>query len=193
MIYLVGVDHRAQRKKREDEMTDCQREFESVVESAMQSIQLGLLAEEDHPDFLSRDGKDSILLEIATVHGIGDRHQFIDANDAERERIGYRSQFGFGRDRVPAMAHEIMHQFPKREKFWLSKLQNALHGDVLFVCGWGHIESFTALLAKAEVGYSIRADKIGACQSELEFYDEVRRHIKDNLAWLDNPNCFCSR
>jgi len=62
MIYLVGVDHRAQRKKREDEMTDCQREFESVVESAMQSIQLGLLAEEDHPDFLSRDEKDSILL-----------------------------------------------------------------------------------------------------------------------------------
>ena len=193
MIYLVGVDHRAQRKKREDDFTDCQREFQAVVESGVQSIQAGLVAEEDHPDFLSRDGKDSILLEIATVHGIGDRHQFIDANDAERERIGYRSQFGFGRDRVPAMAHEIMHHFPKREKFWLSKLQDTLHEDVLFVCGWGHIESFTALLMKAEVGYSVRADKIGADQCELEFYGEVRRYIKDNLAWLDNSKCFCSR
>lgn len=149
MIYLIGADHdRAQRRKRGADLTDCQREFCSLVESAVESVDPGLLAEEDHPDFLSKDNSDSILLGIATAHQIEGRHRFVDPNDAEREEIGYRRQFGFGEDRVPAMAHEIMHHFPKREGFWLGKLQDSLHRDVLFICGWGHIESFGELLAR---------------------------------------------
>jgi len=192
MIYLIGVDHcRAQRKKRGEDMSDCQREFQSVVESAIQSIHPCLLAEEDHPDFLSQDGVDSILLKIATAHGIQDQHRFVDANQAERDEIGYRSQFG--PDRVPLMAHEIMHHFPKREEFWLSKIQNALCENVLFVCGWGHVASLSALLTRKGVSYLVWANKIGAHPSDLEFYNEVSTHIKENPAKFNNPNCFCTR
>jgi len=38
MVYLIGVDHvRAQRKKRGVDLTDCQRMFQSVLESTIQS------------------------------------------------------------------------------------------------------------------------------------------------------------
>jgi len=189
MVYLIGVDHkRAQRKKRGVNLTDCQREFQSVVLSAIQSIDFSLLAEEDHPEFLSRDGADSILIDIAVAHRIESRHRFIDPNDAERESIDYQRLNGPPDVEVQNMAHEIMYQFPKREKFWLRKLQRSLDSNILFVCGWGHIESFTALLAKKRVDYYVLADKIGASQSEIEFVDEVRKYIKDHPKDFNNPH-----
>ncbi len=194
MIYLIGADHKhAQRRKCGEPLTECQLYFRSVVESAIQSVNPGLLAEEDHRDYLSRAGADSILLEIATARQIADRHRLVDPNDAERERIGYRELNGPPYEAVAYRAHEIMHQFPKREEFWLGKLLDYLNGEVLFVCGWGHIESFTALLARKGVSYSILANKIGACPADLEFYDGVRQYIKDNLERFDDPDCFCIR
>jgi len=86
-----------------------------------------------------------------------------------------------------------MHHFPKREEFWLSKIQNALCENVLFVCGWGHVASLSALLTRKCVSYLVWANKIGAHPSDLEFYDEVRTHIKENPAKFNNPNCFCTR
>jgi hypothetical protein len=151
MIHLIGVNHeRAQRKKRGVDLTDCQRQFQSVVESAIHSIHPYLLAEEDHPDFLSGPDvpsekvSDSILLEIAKVHQIEDRHLFADPNQAKRMEIGYRELYGPPYDAVLNSAHQIMHQFPKREEFWFRNLQSSLDGEILFVCGWGHIESFSA-------------------------------------------------
>jgi|CZKF01.1.fsa_nt_gi hypothetical protein len=192
MVYLIGVDHvRAQRRKRGEELTDCQREFQSVVESAIRSIDPCLLAEEDHPEFLSRDGADSILLGIAMAHRIKNRHRFVDPNDTERERIGYRALYGPPYEAVLTSAHEITHQFPKREEFWFGKLQDIIDRDILFVCGWAHIESFSALLTRKEVSFSVWANKIGACLSDLEFDDKVRKHIKDNPEEFNSPKCFC--
>jgi len=185
MIYLIGVNHeRAQRRKHREGLTCCLLKFRSVVESAIQSIHPGLIAEEDHPDFLSRDRADSILLEIATDHGIRDRHRFVDPNQIEREQIGYNPQPGLGPDRVPAMALEIVLHFPKREEFWLRKLRDSLLGDILFVCGWGHLESFSSLLAREGVSVSVLATSIGACCCDLEFDREVRQYIRDNAEWL---------
>jgi len=192
MIYLIGVDHvRAQRRKHGGELTECQREFQSVVESAISSIDPFLLAEEDHPEFLSRDGFDSILLEIAKAHGIEDHHLFVDPNDTERERIGYRALYGPPYEAVQTSAHEITHQFPKREEFWFGKLQDIIDRDILFVCGWAHIESFSALLTRKDVSFSVWENKIGACLSDLEFDDKVRKHIKNNPMEFNCLKCFC--
>lgn len=200
MIYLIGVDHvRAQRRKRGADLADCQRKFRSVVESAIQSIDFGLLAEEDHLDFLSGPDvpsdkvSDSILLEIAKDHGIEDRHRFVDPNEAERQEIGYKQLNGSPPDAVMNSSHEIMHQFPKREEFWFKNLQGSLERNILFVCGWGHIESFSTLLAREYVSFSVLADKLGACSTQLEFYAEVRRYIEDHPAIFDKPDCFCLR
>ena len=52
MIYLIGVDHdQAARNICGQDLTDCQQQFQSVVESAIESIHPDLLAEEDHPDW----------------------------------------------------------------------------------------------------------------------------------------------
>jgi hypothetical protein len=192
MVYLIGVHHeRAQRRKRGADLTDCQREFRSLVESAIQSVRPSLLAEEDHPDFLSKDGADSILLEVATAHRIENQHRFVDPNQAQREQIGYDPPRGFGPDRVPAMALEIVLHFPKREEFWVRELRDYLQRDTLFVCGWGHIESFSSLLAKEGVSVSVLANKIGACPCDIEFDREVRQYIKDNAGWLDSRKRQC--
>jgi hypothetical protein len=200
MVYLIGVDHvQAQRRKRGGELTDCQREFQSVVESAILSINPELLAEEDHPDFLSGPDvphekvADSILLEISKAHGIEDRHRFVDPSQAERELIGYQELCGPDANEVPYRAHWIIRQFPKREKFWFGKLQNSLDKDILFVCGWGHIGSFNTLLARKGVTFFVWADKIGACSSDFTFYDAIRNYIKDHPEEFNNPNCPCLR
>jgi hypothetical protein len=200
MVYLIGADHEhAQRRKRGEALTDDQLSFKSVVESAIQSVHFCLLAEEDHADFLSGPSvtpekvADSILLEIARAHGIENRHRFVDPNQEEREKIGYQALSGQPYDAVPMRAHEIMHQFPKREEFWLRKMQDFLDRDILFICGWGHIGSFSALLARNGVSFSIWADKIGARPHDLEFDDAVQKYIADNSAKFNNPNCFCRR
>lgn len=194
MIFLIGLDHlRAQRNKCGEDLTDCQRKFQFVIESTIQLTDPGILAEEDHPDFLLRDGYDSILLKIAKAHRIEDRHRFIDPNDAEREKIGYRQLNGPPWEEIPNRAHEIMHQFPKREEFWLQKLKGSLDSKILLVCGWGHVESLQALLVKERMGHSIRELAIGVLPSTLKNYRAVRRYIEDHPTEFNKLNCFCLR
>src|SRR5208282_6917970 len=90
MIHLIGVDHfKAQRRKRSLDLTDIQRHYQSVVESAVASIRPDLLAEEDHPGYLSEDDAESILLPIAQSHAI--RHLFVEADRATQKKLGYKT------------------------------------------------------------------------------------------------------
>jgi hypothetical protein len=187
MIYLIGVNHYlGQRKRHGEDGTDYQQTFQSVVESAIQSIHPDLLAEEDHPDFLS--GADSILLEIASIHGMEDRHRFVDPNRDERKKIGDDVSKCISTS-VQGIAHLILCHYPKREEFWLQKLQDSLNKDILFICGWGHIESFKELLARNGISYSVLAKRIGASPSEIRLHDDARSYIKDNPAEFRNPTC----
>jgi len=189
MIYLIGVNHDlAQRRKRGEDMTDCQRTFHSVVESAIQSIHPGLIAEEDHPDFLLEKDADSILLEIARSNGIEDRHRFVDPNRDERKKIGYDISQCISKS-VQGMAHLIACHYPKREKFWLQNLQDSLDKDILFVCGCGHIESFEELLARNGINCSVLANRIGASPTEIALHDNAWRYIRDNPVEFCNPTC----
>ncbi len=187
MVYLIGVNHdRAQRRGYGQDLTDCHRRFRSVVESAIQSIHPCLLAEEDHPDFLSEYGADSILKSIADSLGSRIGHRFVDPGRAEREELGYRSQRriseicpSWPNGYVVARAHEIAHHFRKREGFWLQKLEDSLENDILFVCGWGHVESFRGLLTSKGVASSILARAIGILPSRFKFDKAVREYIRD--------------
>jgi len=194
MIHLIGVNHRAQRRMRGKGVTDCQREFQALVESSIKSIHFDLLAEEDHPDFLSGPDvssekvADSILLETAKAHGIEDRHRFVDPSRVERKRIGYDVSRCISKS-VQGVAHLIVCHYPKREEFWLRKIQSSLRNDVLFVCGGGHIESFTTLLARENANYRVLKDRIGALPCEIKLHEEARKYIRDNPAEFKNPNC----
>jgi hypothetical protein len=151
MIYIVGVNHvNAQRRRLGHHLTEHHDKFRSTVESAIESLELSLLAEEDHPEYLNKNKAQSILIEIARNNHI--QHQFVDPDTAEREMIGYRTvefiQKTHGLGNIAARAHEIAHQFPKREAFWLSKIRPSLDANILFVCGAGHVESFKQLLER---------------------------------------------
>ena len=201
MIYLIGTEHSAQRKALGTELSACQLAFKWVVQCAIESVRPGAVAEEDHPDFLwkkhpcssLKEPLESILESVAGAQQPKVEHRFVDANETEREEIGYRPRYG--PDMVPSMAHEIMHHFPKREEFWLGKLEDLLNTetDILFICGWGHIESLRELLTRRKIESSVLTTGIGATPETLQIDQLARNYIKDNPTVFNNPNCFCLR
>jgi len=124
MFHLIGVDHSlAQRKKRVLALTEVQRRYQFVVESAIQSIHPDLLAEEDHPSYLAEDEADSILLPIAEHQKIP--HIFVEADRATQASLGYKNLDMLNgllvargiSSAVIANAHKFAHQFPIRERY----------------------------------------------------------------------------
>jgi hypothetical protein len=196
MIHMIGVDHfKAQRKKRGLDLTDIQRHYQSVVESAIASIRPDLLAEEDHPSYLSEDGAESILQPIARSHGIA--HLFVEADRATQKKLGYKTvdmikelliAHGDSSATV-AGAHKIAHQFPIRERFWLTELNRTAANHVLLVCGDLHLTTFKNLLAAEGIPYSILAERIGVDPSTDHEYEALRYAQDHNM--FGETNCFC--
>ncbi len=196
MIHLIGVDHfKAQRKKRGLELTALQRQYQAIVESAIQSLHLDLLAEEDHPSYLSEDGAESILQPIARSHGIP--HLFIEADRATQKKLGYKTvdmirELLIARgdcSATAASAHKIAHQFPIRERFWLTELSRTAPANVLLICGDLHFTTFTNLLAAGGIPYSILAERVGIDIANDPEYLALR-YAQDNNMFRDT-NCFC--
>jgi len=196
LIHLIGVDHfKAQRKKCGVAPTELQRQYQAIVESAIQSLHPDLLAEEDHPSYLSADGAESILQPIAQSHGIP--HLFVEADRATQKELGYKTVdilktllIARGdHSATAASAHKIAHQFPIRERFWLRELGDTAQKNVLLVFGDLHLTTFTNLLAADAIPYNIFAERIGidpATDSEYEALQYAQDH---NM--FGETNCFC--
>jgi len=196
LIHLIGVDHfKAQRKKRGLDLTDIQWNYQSVVESAIASIRPDLLAEEDHPSYLSEDGAESILQPIARSHGI--RHLFVEADRAMRMELGYKDFDMIYCLLIPkgipsgtvASAHKIAHQFPIRERFWLRELNRTTANNVLLICGNLHLQTFTTMLTADGIPYNIFAERIGVDHSADPEYEAFRYAQNHNM--FGETNCFC--
>jgi hypothetical protein len=196
MIHLIGVDHfKAQRKNRGLEPTELQRQYQAIVESAIQSLHPDLLAEEDHPSYLSEDGAESILLPIAQSHGIG--HLFVEADRATQKKLGYKTvdmikelliARGDG-SATAASAHKIAHQFPIRERFWLGEIGKSAQENVMLVFGDLHFTTFTQLLAAKGIPYSILAERVGVDTANDPEYQALRYAQDRNM--FGDTNCFC--
>ncbi len=196
MIHLIGVDHfRAQRKKRGLELTEIQRQYQSLVESVIQSIHPDLLAEEDHPDYLAEDGAESILYAVAQSHGI--KHTFIEADRATQKKLGYKD-FGMiyellipegNPSEKAAIAHKLAHQFPIRERFWIQELGKSSADNILVICGDLHLHTFTTILIASGIPYSIYAEKIGVdLANNIEY--EGLKYALDHMMFGET-DCFC--
>jgi hypothetical protein len=196
MIHLIGVDHfKAQRKKRGLELTELQRQYKAIVESAIQSLHPDLLAEEDHPSYLSEDDAESILQSIAQSHGI--RHLFVEADRATQRKLGYKTvdmikalliARGDG-SATAASAHKIAHQFPIRERFWLTELNRTAANHVLLVCGDLHFTTLTNLLATEGIPHSILAERVGVDTANDPEYQALKYAQDHNM--FGETNCFC--
>lgn len=196
MIHLIGVDHfKAQRKKHGLDLTEIQRHYQSVVESAIASVRPDLLAEEDHPSYLSQDGAESILQPIAQSRGIP--HLFVEANRATQMKLGYKTvdmikELLIARgdpSATAASAHKIAHQFPIRERFWLTELGRIAANNVLLICGDLHLTTFTHLLAAEGIPHKIFAERIGVDPSADPEYEALRYAQDHNM--FGGTSCFC--
>ncbi len=196
MIHLIGVDHfKAQRKKSGLELTELQRQYQAIVESAIRSLRPDLLAEEDHPSYLSEDGAASILQPLAQSQGIP--HLFVEADRATQKKLGYKTvdmikELLIARgdcSATTASAHKIAHQFPIRERFWLTELNRTTANNVLLVCGDLHFTTFTDLLAAEGIPYSILAERVGVDTANDPEYQALK-YAQDNYMFGET-NCFC--
>jgi hypothetical protein len=196
MIHLMGVDHaQAQRKKRGLAPTDLQRHYQSLVESAIQSIHPDLLAEEDHPDYLAEDGAESILSAVAAAHGI--EHLFVEADRATQKKIGYKNvdmlQSLLIRAGTPskevALAHKIAHQFPIRERYWLQQLGKTSARNILLIFGDMHFTTLTSLLAAQGLPCSVFAERVGIDPANDPEYEALKYAQDNNL--FGQTDCFC--
>jgi hypothetical protein len=210
MIHLIGVNHLAQRFKSSRgpseqnlSFTDDQIKFKDAIEKAIRDLKPDLLAEEDNQERLDKAGSISILQAIHKIVGI--RHEFVDPNKAERNARGYKDYVQlckFEQIRSPlvdddnlsevemlARAHEIAHQFPIRERFWLAELRRIAAQKILFVCGDIHLCTFGNLLAAELIAFSVFAEGIGVNPSNKIEYDALE-YAKDNHMF-DDADCFC--
>jgi hypothetical protein len=196
LIHLIGVDHfKAQRRKRGLELTELQRQYQTIVESAIQSLHPDLLAEEDHPSYLYEDGAESILLPIAQSHAIP--HLFIEADRATQKKLGYKTvdmikELLIARgdtSATSASAHKIAHQFPIRERFWLEELGETAQKNVVLVFGDLHLTTFTHLLAAEGIPYSILAERVGVDTANDPEYQALKYAQDHNM--FGETNCFC--
>jgi hypothetical protein len=196
LIHLIGVDHfKAQRKICGLELTELQWQYQATVESAIQSLHPDLLAEEDHPSYLAQDGAESILQPIARSHGIP--HLFVEADRAMQRKLGYKTvdmikalliARGDG-STTAASAHKIAHQFPIRERFWLTELDRTAANNVLLVCGDLHFTTLTNLLAAEGIPHSILAERVGVDTANDPEYQALKYAQDHNM--FGETNCFC--
>jgi hypothetical protein len=208
ILYLVGVNHEAARYKEARGFSKDNLAFIDVIESAVMSHSFDLLAEEERPECLVKYSAISLLDAIHRAHGI--RHEFVDPNSREREGIGYRNYgeicgLEVFRTQVShpllekdenceceiekiAYAHEIAHQFPIREKFWLNELKKTNAENILFVCGDIHLRTFPQLLAASGIESDVIKDGIGVDYSAIEY---KAFELAESSRMLSETRCFC--
>jgi hypothetical protein len=183
MIYLVGVNHdAAARYELSKGKTSTHREFEEIVESAINSLNPSLVAEEDNPClWLTKDEFKSILREVTEVHQVKTgryvRHEYADPDQKLRRSLNYKTGGEIERiydsdgnylSTLVAKAHEIAHHFHKREEQWLSVIQDHIKSGVLFICGDLHITTFTELLERENFEFNVIRRGVGVGNSTRE-------------------------
>jgi hypothetical protein len=198
MIHLMGVDHaRAQRKSRGLALTELQRHYKSLVETAIQSLKPDLLAEEDHPSYLAADGAESILVSIAESHDLP--HIFVEADRTTQISIGYKD-LNMIHDllaargtpsAIVANAHKFAHQFPIREQFWLERLGKTAASNILLIFGDSHFTTLTALLNARKIPFSIVAERVGIDTTNNVEYEGLQYALDNNM--FGDAACFCLR
>jgi hypothetical protein len=181
MLYIIGLNHRAQARTLGNELTQEQQVFSNCLLRTIEQVRPEFVAEEDSEEALTDRRRVSIAKEIADQARI--EHRFCDPNKAQRQAIGYRDgqslelqlfmsdQEGLSNDEIfcKARAIEIGRYFPIRERFWLERLEGCRNANAIFICGDLHIESFGRILDSAGIAYRVAERGIGATEEDARF------------------------
>ena len=187
MLYIIGLAHRAQTRRYGVEPNDAQKQFSGCLRGTVETVRPAFIAEEFSEEALAEIAELSIAKEIAFESSI--QHRFCDPNSDERQAIGYRDYvslfMGLQEDlseeesRRKARAIEICRYFPLREEFWLGRLKEFHGKDGVFICGDGHIESFTHRLDTNHISFAIVERGIGLTPEDYGFFEAVR-YLKEH-------------
>ena len=182
MLYIIGLAHPAQTRRHGVELNDSQKKFSTCLRGIVDIARPAFIAEEFSEEALAEISEDSIAMEIAFESGI--QHRFCDPNSDERRAIGYwdyvsifigiNEEISEEERRRKARAIEICRYFPLREEFWLERLKEFHGKDGVFVCGDGHIESFTHRLDTNQISFTIVERGIGLTSEDAGFYEAVQ-------------------
>jgi hypothetical protein len=190
MLYLIGLSHNAQVRKRGAPETEAQKVFAECLRTCVREAQPDFIAEELTAERLARGSEDSVAREIALEFGV--THKFCDPTEEERRSIGYYDAIWItlaliGSDRltfeeagIKATAIEMAQYFSFRERFWLDRMKDCIGRVGIFICGEGHIESFTRLLDSHQVAWELRARKVGFVPGEDAHLQEVMRYLREH-------------
>jgi len=187
MLHIIGVDHHVQSRKPGDKEPEAQRAFSRLLKQIIQDVHPTFIAEEESEYNLLKHEKISIVKEIADSERI--EHRFCDPDEAQRKAIGYlRSDEILSRRRdllgrnlrfeecsLMARAIEVGPHFRRREQFWLQGLNGCHAQNAVFICGDGHIESFTNLLEDEGIPHRVLERGVGMTEAE---HERVRRIIR---------------
>jgi hypothetical protein len=190
MLYIIGVSHSVQSRKPDLEKTDGQKAFANLLERTIGDVHPTLVAEEESEENLSKHEKMSIAQEVS--HSTGIEHRFCDPSQVDRRAMGYLSQddilsrhkyllgsnLPFEEASLKASAIEMAQHFPKREQFWLDRLNGCREQDAIFICGDGHVESFTGLLKIKDIPYEIVERGFGMSEADHERVRKVVQYLE---------------
>lgn len=125
MIYLIGVDHQVQHQKN----TQISMVFAFYLSKKIKELNIKFISEEWFEDLLNKNNvKSTVPQDVANKQKI--EHVFCDPDKNERKRIGWFSK-----------KDDYL-----REQYWLTKIKGETNGNIIFVCGSDHLESFNKLL-----------------------------------------------
>ena len=204
MVYLIGCDHRkAQTYRNDGSLTDPenrgQAKLKEIILAAVVSYQLDLIAEEANADILRATQRQSVVYEAACESGI--THRFCEPTWDEKNELSIEEDLPFfgpcppseWEARIPSLdasrRHDIAHRWPVREEFWIERLSDKLHQNVLFTCGDAHRWTFRRRLEARGVKVRLIAKRVGA-QKLPQDYFEAYREVRQK-GFPPPTGCFC--
>jgi hypothetical protein len=192
MFFIIGLAHREQCSGDGNPHTPAQMKYVAALETLIRRVRTSCIAEEDSEEALASRKCASLAKPVAKAFGI--EHRLRDPTMEERREIGYRDSSYlqanlFMHDdrnmtqqeiRAKARALEIAKYWRVREDFWLRKLNDLNSDDVIFVCGDGHVETFTALLGEKGIPFEIVEMGIGVNEDDDAEMAAGRQYLREH-------------
>jgi hypothetical protein len=160
MIYLIGIDHiKSQWEYQNGSNKNFVSSFTNILRRHIKGLKVTVIAEELNQECLDQQGvATSTAQKVAEEFCL--KHVFCEPPVGERTKLGILSKEEISRqlyhkelwlipdDSLEQQLINEEHQkyFPKRERFWLDKIENLKEEIILFICGKSHVERFKKLL-----------------------------------------------
>ncbi len=152
--YLISVDHELQWNVK---LLKTNR-LRSLMIKIIEKSSIDLIGEEfsrEAINTLPNNVKKTISQKIANKFNI--KHCFCDPDEKTRNIIGYptqvklRNMFGFKSAIEGTEEYNTRKKYEKsffhiREKYWLEQINNLYVHNIIFICGFDHLENFKSIL-----------------------------------------------